>query len=77
MITTARKAQVIRNAILSRLRAVDMAGEYDLTGDEATFLWDHIKGVDAVIARIVAAVDEGAAGVADGVDATPRLKPGR
>ena len=73
MITTERKAQIVRNGILSRLRQVEMAGQFNLTDEEAEFLWAGIKQVDAVIDRIVAAVDEGARNVAEGMDGTAKL----
>ncbi len=74
MITTDRKAQIIRNGILSRLpQRAQMEGEYNLTPEEADFLWACINDVDAVIARIIEAVNEGERSVAEGIDGTTKL----
>ncbi|GEM_PF-5785308 len=72
MISTTRKAEVIRNAVLSRLPRPDGAG-LALTDEEAAFLEQHGEHVDALAARIVTAVEAGAAEIATG----RRLWPGR
>ena len=72
MISINRKAEIIRNTVLTRLPRFDGEG-FALTDEEAGFLSQHSESVDGVVARIMTAIDAAAAEIVTG----RRLWPGR